>query len=195
MGISSVSALSALASYANSNTQHLRNAQSAADAHRAPGRTEQLARQHNHVTEVLEQNRAQHAVVEKLRARDREVRAHEQAHVSRASGLAKGGPRFTFQRGPDGRLYAVSGRVQLDTSPVPGNPEATIRKAQQIRAAALAPANPSAQDRAVAASATRMEAQARLEMQAENRQDRSRTGLAGDDSAPSPVGKVVDFFA
>ncbi len=55
--------------------------------------------------------------------------------------------------------------MNSDTSPVPGDAEATIRKAQTIRAAALAPANPSAQDRAVAAAATPMEAAARRELQ------------------------------
>jgi len=45
----------------------------------------------------------------KLKARDREVRAHEAAHTAAAGSLAKGGPSFTFQRGSDGRLYAVGG--------------------------------------------------------------------------------------
>jgi hypothetical protein len=86
----------------------------------------------------------------KLKARDREVRAHEAAHTAAAGSLAKGGPSFTFQRGSDGRLYAVGGEVNIDTSEASGDPEATIQKARQIQAAANAPANPSAQDRAVA---------------------------------------------
>lgn len=101
----------------------------------------------------------------KLRATDRKVRAHEQAHAAAAGGLAKGGPQFTFERGPDGKQYAVAGEVSLDTSAVPGDPEATLRKAQRIRAAALAPADPSPQDRAVASKATAMEAQAKQELQ------------------------------
>jgi len=81
--------------------------------------------------------------------------------------LAKGGTAFSFQRGPDGKQYAVGGELNIDTSPVSGNPEATIRKVQQICAAALpfAPTNPSALDRAVAASATALEAQAQLDFQ------------------------------
>ncbi len=105
------------------------------------------------------------AEIAKLRERDREVRAHEQAHIAASGGLAKGGATFSFQRGPDGKQYAVGGEVNIDTSPVSGNPEATIRKAKQIRAAALAPADPSAQDRAVAASASTLEAKARRELQ------------------------------
>jgi len=113
----------------------------------------------------------QQAEIEKLRQRDREVRTHEQAHLAAAGGLANGGATFSFQRGPDGKHYAVGGEVSIDTSPVSGNPNATIRKAQQIRAAALAPADPSAQDRAVAASANSLEAQARQELQNEEQPD------------------------
>jgi len=111
--------------------------------------------------------------IAKLRARDKEVRAHEQAHSAAAGGLAKGGASFTYERGPDGQQYAVGGEVNIDTSPVPGDPEATIRKAQQIRSAALAPADPSSQDRAVSASATTLEAQARQELQKEKEEKNS----------------------
>lgn len=54
--------------------------------------------------------------------------------------------------------------MQIDTSKVPNDPEATLRKMQTIRGAALAPATPSAQDRKVAAQATRMENKARMEI-------------------------------
>ena len=103
-----------------------------------------------------------------LRARDQEVRAHELAHASAAGGLSKGGPSFDYQRGPDGQLYAVGGEVQIDTSGVPGDPEATLEKAIQIQQAALAPAQPSAQDRSVAIAAAAMAAQARAELNNQN---------------------------
>lgn len=112
--------------------------------------------------------------VEELQQRDREVRAHEQAHVAAAGGLALGGPSFTFQYGPDGRAYAVGGEVNIDTSPG-RTPEETIQKARQIRAAALAPAEPSSQDRAVAAQAAQLEAQARQELVA---QENEGSGVA-----------------
>jgi len=111
-------------------------------------------------------------IVAELRRIDRQVRAHEQAHLAAAGSLASG-VSFTFVTGPDGRQYAVAGEVRLDTSPVAGDPEATIEKAQQIRAAANAPANPSAQDRAVAAQATQMEIAARAELAAEERQEQA----------------------
>lgn len=100
----------------------------------------------------------------KLAQTDREVRAHEQAHLAAAGPYARGGATFTFERGPDGRLYAVAGEVAIDTSPVAGDPAETLRKAEAIRAAALAPADPSTQDRAVAAAAAQMAAVAQAEL-------------------------------
>ena len=116
------------------------------------------------------------AVVDELRATDRKVRAHEQAHLAAAGPYAKGGPTYDYQEGPDGQQYAVGGQVQIDTAPVSGDPEATIAKAQVVRAAALAPAEPSAQDRAVAASATKMEIQARQELREKQQKEASGEG-------------------
>ena len=128
--------------------------------------------------------------IAKLRKRDQEVRTHEQAHIAAAGGLAKSGATFSFQQGPDGKQYAVGGEVNLDTSPVSGNPEATIRKAKQIRAAALAPADPSAQDRAVAASATGLEAQAQQQLQKEEQ----HTNASNEKSTTSPFSPRIDLF-
>lgn len=105
---------------------------------------------------------------EDLKRIDRNVRSHEAAHQAAAGGLARG-VSFTYQQGPDGKQYAVGGEVQIDTAPVEGNPQATIAKAQRIRAAAGAPADPSAQDRQVAAQASALEAQARLELQEQSK--------------------------
>ena len=82
--------------------------------------------------------------LQELRNRDREVRAHELAHLAVAGALAISGPAYDFERGPDGQLYAVGGEVHIDTSAEAGDPEATLDKARQIRSAALAPAQPSA---------------------------------------------------
>ena len=103
-----------------------------------------------------------------LQSRDREVRAHEQAHLAVAGRYATSGANLDFQKGPDGKRYAVGGEVAIDTRPVPGDPRSTVLKAEVIRRAALAPSNPSAQDRRVAAEASQMAAEARLELQQEN---------------------------
>lgn len=104
----------------------------------------------------------QQETLRKLQARDKAVRAHEAAHLGAAGGLARGGASFTYEIGPDGRAYAVGGEVGIDTS-AGNSPEDTIAKAERIRRAALAPADPSAQDIQVAAQAARMAAQARAE--------------------------------
>ena len=54
--------------------------------------------------------------------------------------------------------------MQIDLSPVRGNPQATIAKMQQVRRAALAPGEPSGQDRQVAAQAAALEREARKEL-------------------------------
>lgn len=98
-----------------------------------------------------------------LASRDREVRAHEQAHAA-VGGQYAGSPTYEFVKGPDGVNYAVSGEVSISIGSVSQDPEATIRKAQQIRAAANAPADPSGQDRNVAAAATTLENEAHIEL-------------------------------
>jgi len=102
--------------------------------------------------------------VRELSQRDREVRTHEAAHKAVAGQYAKGSPTYEYQSGPDGKNYAVGGEVQIDTSTVRGDPEASLQKANRIQAAATAPPDPSSQDRAVAAQAAVMAANAQAEI-------------------------------
>ncbi len=102
-----------------------------------------------------------------LAARDREVRAHEQAHAA-VGGAYAGHPHYQFTQGPNGVRYAHSGHVNIDVSPVAGDPAATLSKMQTVAKAALAPAQPSAADRAVAAKANTQAAQARAELAAQS---------------------------
>ncbi len=110
-------------------------------------------------------------LIQELAARDREVRTHEQAHLAAAGGLAHGGAKFKFTTGPNGRQYATSGEVTIDVSPVPNDPEATVVKARKISRAALAPANPSQADRAVAARANALAIEAKVEIQRASRDE------------------------
>ena len=111
-----------------------------------------------------ELNEKEQAQVARLKARDIEVRNHEAAHAA-AAGAFGGGASYTYVTGPDGHRYAVGGEVPVRM--VGGRtPEEAIRNAAQVRAAALAPAEPSSQDRAVAAEAAAMETEARAELAA-----------------------------
>lgn len=98
-----------------------------------------------------------------LASRDREVRSHEQAHAA-VGGAYAGAPSYSYKRGPDGKTYVVGGEVGIDVSPIPGDPQATLRKMEVVQRAALAPAEPSAQDRSVAAQAQAQASQARAEL-------------------------------
>lgn len=148
----------------------------------------------------------------KLKKRDQEVRTHEQAHKA-AGGQYAGSASYSYQTGPDGRQYAVGGEVSIDLSPVPNDPQATIAKMQQIRRAALAPAQPSSQDQQVAAQAGRIEAKARAELaqqKAGETAEASGGDTTGDDGltpvkaglsaytdeaagGPSPAGFLLDI--
>ncbi len=111
------------------------------------------------------------AVINELKRTDREVRAHEAAHVAAGGQYVQGGASFEYKTGPDGKRYAVGGEVQIDTSEVPDDPQATIEKMEVVKRAALAPKNPSSQDRSVAAAANRAQAQARVELQTEKSEE------------------------
>ncbi|MER2490958.1 putative metalloprotease CJM1_0395 family protein [Catenovulum sediminis] len=105
--------------------------------------------------------------IDELQARDREVKTHEQAHAS-IGGQYASAPSYEYEQGPDGKKYAVGGEVQIDVSVVNGDPQATIRKMEQVKRAALAPAEPSSADRNVANEASQKAQEARVELQKEN---------------------------
>lgn len=131
--------------------------------------TDKLAKKDG-ISETENQQQIQHEL-QQLKSRDREVRAHEAAHIAAGGSLIRGAANYKYQRGPDGLNYAVGGDVSIDISK--GNdPHKNLQKAVTIQRAALAPANPSATDHAVAAQASQMAAVARVEiarmMQAQN---------------------------
>ncbi len=101
--------------------------------------------------------------IEELEDRDAEVKRHEQAHFQ-AAGKYASPPKYEYQTGPDGKRYAVGGSVDIDMSEVPDDPQATLEKARVIKRAALAPEEPSAQDRKVAREADKMATQAQRQI-------------------------------
>lgn len=126
------------------------------------------------------------AELKELQQRDTEVKAHEQAHLSAAGNLATGSASFTYAKGPDGKRYAIGGEVSIDTSEVAGDPAATAAKADMIKRAALAPANPSSQDRSVAASAVAMKSQAQVDLLKMQQED------ADPENNKSETGQLID---
>lgn len=138
---------------------------------------------------ALQLDRQEVQELQKLKRRDAEVRAHEQAHLSAAGRYARGGASFTYERGPDGNSYAIGGEVGIDVGKE-ATPEATLIKMQTIKRAALAPASPSAADRRIASQAAINEAQARQELLVKTQEALSQAGSAGkpedDESQRTP---------
>jgi hypothetical protein len=126
-----------------------------------------------------QQQQAEQQLTE-LKQRDAEVRAHEQAHAS-LGGQYASSPKYEYETGPDGKRYAVGGEVSIDISEA-STPEETIRKAQQVKAAALAPAEPSAQDLRVATEAAQIALEARSDIartKAEEAQESTNQAISG----------------
>ena len=133
---------------------------------------------------------AEEKQVQELKERDREVRAHEQAHA-RVGGAYASAPSYTFQQGPDGKRYAIGGEVQIDTAKE-RTPEATIRKMQIVIRAATAPAEPSSQDLKVAQQARSQLAEAQAELRQQKAEelkgDDEDGGLSGVDGSEDTTG-------
>lgn len=131
--------------------------------------------------------------VRELKARDREVRAHEQAHAT-VGGPYAGSPQYQYTTGPDGKRYAIGGEVPIDASAVPNNPDATIRKMDIVIRAALAPAEPSAQDKQVAQQAQQTRLQAQIEKrQIENqKQEEQNSGESGSSPATNTLDALIN---
>ena len=111
----------------------------------------------------FELSKEEEQAVDQLRDRDQEVRNHEEAHA-RVGGPYAGSPSYDYTVGPDNKRYAVSGSVPIDTAPIPEDPEGTIDKMEVVKAAALAPAQPSGQDIKVAGIAEQHKQQASAEL-------------------------------
>lgn len=120
--------------------------------------------------ELTEEEQAE---VEDMKDRDAEVRTHENAHKS-AGGQYAAAPSYTYETGPDGKRYITDGEVSIDIGEE-SDPQDTITKMQVVKRAALAPAQPSAQDRQVYAEASQKEAQARQELN-EQKQEEAQGG-------------------
>ncbi len=114
-------------------------------------------------------------IIDDLKARDAKVRRHEMAHIAAGGQYITSGVHYKYEKGPDGKNYAVGGDVSIDTSPVPGDPEATIAKMRKVEQAALAPADPSPQDKKVAAESAFVAAKALSELMMMQEKQRAET--------------------
>ena len=123
------------------------------------------------------------AEIARLKAVEAKVKAHEAAHKA-AGGAMTGAVSYTYTQGPDGKRYISGGEVSIDTSG--GNtPSETITRMEAVRRAALAPADPSSQDRAVAAAAEARIQQARQDQVSST----DESGQASDQAGSAASGQ------
>ena len=121
--------------------------------------------------------------VKEMKERDEEVRVHENAHKS-AGGQYAAAPTYTYETGPDGKRYITDGEVSIDIGEEK-DPQDTIEKMQIVKRAAMAPAEPSGQDRKVYQEANQKEAAARQELaedkkeEAKEKQEKVKEALNG----------------
>jgi hypothetical protein len=116
------------------------------------------------------------SLLTRLKATDTAVKRHEAAHIAAGRGVITSGANFIYQSGPDNKLYAIGGEVTIDTSPE-NTPEKTIPKMQTVRRAALAPVDPSSTDYQVAATASMIQMQARVELSIQLKEAMAQKGL------------------
>jgi len=157
------------------------------DTYQKTGRVDEGDRQRK--LGIKELTNHEKAEVKELQKTDREVKMHEMAHLA-AGGQYAGGASYAYKTGPDGRQYTVGGEVPIDVSEERDS-EKTVQKMAQVKRAALAPADPSAADRAIAAKAAQIMAQARLEMIQQQMEERQARAEA---VSPSEVAKSIKSY-
>lgn len=146
--------------YQNQNSQHLSATKNEDEVLSADKLQEKDSDKKLDTSKAIEElSQGERIELSELQSRDTEVRAHEAAHISAGGSAVSGGASFTYQKGPNGKMYAIGGEVPISLGG--GNtPDEKIANAKAVKAGALAPASPSPQDLKVASSAAMLEAQA-----------------------------------
>jgi hypothetical protein len=90
------------------------------------------------------------SLFERLQPCRRDVMRHEMEHFQTGQPYASF-PQYFYVRGPLNRLFAISGIVKFDASPIRGNEKEMLIKLEKLRRTAPASRTPSNQDRQVAA--------------------------------------------
>ncbi len=105
-------------------------------------------------------------VLEKFKSIDANIRSHEQAHSSLTNTTTP--IQYTYQVGPDGKLYATGGHVRIDTS-IPNDPKAASAKLDQIKKSATANGDMSSADGTIAIQANLMKMKLQIQNMDKNK--------------------------
>ena len=142
-------------------------------------------------SQANELSKDEERLVKDLASRDSEVKAHEAAHQSAGGGMT-GAASYSYQQGPDGKMYAIGGEVSI-SSPKGSTPEETIKNARQVVASAMAAGSPSPQHFAVASSARVMEIQAQQQKTKELQEQRDAQTAYSTTTTPDLTQKDESF--
>lgn len=168
--LSSVSSLQQYRAYGGAQSRNKTEQSAGTEANPAitlPGDTVEISQagMDAYIRKETEQSPDYQNMIRELTNIQNNVLAHEQAHMSVGGDLA-GSASYTYTKGPDGKEYITGGEVPI-SMPTTTNKEEMLKELEQIRRAALAPADPSSQDLSVAAEASAKEAALRSEVAAE----------------------------
>jgi hypothetical protein len=128
------------------------------------------------------------AQITQLKTIEEKVKAHEAAHKA-AGGAITGAISYSYTQGPDGKSYITGGEVPISISPGK-TPQETINRMEQVIRTALAPSDPSPQDRAVAAQAAAQQQEAALKQN-----DPADAGETNESSATTDQTSPATFAA
>jgi len=145
--------------------------------------TEQKSQSQPEQTKKKQQDWRIQSAVARLKQIEQNIRTHEAAHMA-AGGAFAGGVSYVYAKGPDGKMYISGGEVPIQ-APEGKTPEETVKNMEVVKRAALAPADPSAQDLAVAAAAMQIESRARAAI----RQGRFLTQSDMDEGGPATLSR------
>ena len=141
-------------------------------------------------TPISEQSEVK-AEIKELELTEEEVIVHEQAHKAVGGGVT-GSITYTHTEGPDGKRYINGGEVSINTKEG-ATAEETLKILEKIKAAALAPADPSPQDLRVAASATAQIQQTRAEIGQQNAEEEAEPFAGVDTNVEVPARFMNNF--
>ncbi|AVM73648.1 putative metalloprotease CJM1_0395 family protein [Magnetospirillum gryphiswaldense] len=103
-------------------------------------------------------SQAERQQLKQLQDADRAVKTEERHHAA-VAGAYGGAPQYQYVQGPDGKYYAVAGKVEVG-APANASDEEAARAHKAIAAAATSVASPSSADYTAAAQASRQASKA-----------------------------------
>ena len=138
----------------------------------------------------------QDQAISRLKRRDQHVRNHEASHMGHYGLITVGSPSYSYTLGPDGKAYAIGGKVRITTAPSKNAYDA-LMKAQALKNAAMSVSDPSPQDFSAANAASVMEKEAlnKIAAQSQSRAHKAYSQVNAAYKNTQAKNKVFQMFA